>query len=95
MKIHRHPYKLEIERGRYNKTARNDRICRLCPVNEIGNEEHFLMTCTLYDYLREKHSLTGMNSITEIMGDTDPERLGKYLSEAFEIRQERLEQLNI
>ena len=88
-------HKLEIERGRYNKTVRNDRICRLCPGNEIENEEHFLMTCTFYDYLREKHGLMGMNSITEIMGGTDPGRLGKYLNEAFEIRQERLEHLTI
>ena len=32
---------LEIERGRYNKINREQRICRQCHLNVIEDEEHF------------------------------------------------------
>ena len=88
-------HKLEIESGRHNKTPQNERICRLCPLNEIENEEHFLMTCPLYDQIRENHGLMGMDRLIDIMSGTEPGRLGKYLNEAFKIRQECLDQMNI
>ena len=47
-------HKLEMESGRHNKTPQNEIICRVCPSNEIENEEHFLITCPLYDQLKEK-----------------------------------------
>jgi hypothetical protein len=36
---------LEIERGRYNKINREQRICRQCPINVIEDEEHFFFHC--------------------------------------------------
>ena len=88
-------HKLEIESGRHNKTPQNERICRLCPLNEIENEEHFLITCPLYDQIRENHGLMGMDRVIDIMCGTEPGRLGKYLNEAFKIRQDCLDQINI
>ena len=34
-----------IEIGRYNGTKLPDRICTNCNLNEIGDEEHFLVKC--------------------------------------------------
>ena len=31
--------------GRYNNTPHNDRLCRFCDLNEVGDEHHFLMSC--------------------------------------------------
>jgi hypothetical protein len=45
---------LEIELGRFNKpkTLLNDRICKLCDLNVVESEIHFLTKCPLYDDLR-------------------------------------------
>ena len=51
------------------------------------------MDCTFYDYLKEKHELIGMNNVNDIMNGIDPGVLGKYLIEAFETRQNQLEQI--
>ena len=47
-------HKLLIERGRYCKIERDQRICRYCNRGEIENEIHFVLNCTLYDQLREQ-----------------------------------------
>ena len=39
-------HKLTVETGRYNNVPYNDRLCRLCELNEVGDEHHFLMSCT-------------------------------------------------
>ena len=39
-------HKLTVETGRYNNTPYNDRICKLCNLNKVGDERHFLMSCT-------------------------------------------------
>ena len=37
-------YKLTVETGRDNNTPYNDRLCRFCDLNEVGDEHHFLMS---------------------------------------------------
>ena len=48
MRISDHP--LLIERGRYTKIPRNLRLCNSC--NEIEDEFHFILKCTLNENLR-------------------------------------------
>ena len=46
---------IRIETGRYERPrlAENDRICLVCDeVNAIENEQHFLMTCSAYNRIR-------------------------------------------
>jgi hypothetical protein len=38
-------HRLPVETGRYNNVPYNDRLCKHCDINEIGNESHFLMSC--------------------------------------------------
>jgi hypothetical protein len=45
---------LEIERGRYNKINREQRICRQCHLNVIENEEHFFFHCQKNELLRKE-----------------------------------------
>ena len=45
---------LRIETGRYINEPLHDRICRHCNSNEIENETHFLLFCTLYSELRNE-----------------------------------------
>ena len=43
---------LHIEKGRYNKTAREQRICQYCDQNKVEDEEHFFLHCPYNKNLR-------------------------------------------
>ena len=43
---------LAIETGRYKNTPVDQRLCRLCNLNQIEDESHFLCQCTLYKTMR-------------------------------------------
>ena len=45
---------LAIETGRYTRppTPRAERICKLCPLNIVGDEKHFLLTCPKFQVER-------------------------------------------
>jgi hypothetical protein len=45
-------HSLEIETGRYKTITREERICKNCNLNEIGDEYHFFLKCTANDFLR-------------------------------------------
>jgi hypothetical protein len=44
-------YRLEIEKGRYNKTSCEERLCKNCGV--IEDEAHFILKCKVNQNLRE------------------------------------------
>ena len=39
---------LEVQKGRYNNTPRNERVCMHCNT-QVENEEHFMLHCKLYE----------------------------------------------
>ena len=43
---------LAIETGRYANTPVDQRLCRLCNLNQIEDESHFVCQCTLYKRMR-------------------------------------------
>jgi hypothetical protein len=45
-------HKLFVEEGRYRNIDRNERICKLCNMNVVENEFHFLLVCPFYRELR-------------------------------------------
>ena len=81
---------LEIEKGRHKKKNVGDRLCQMCPMNAVEDENHFLTNCTAYTSLRRRHGYTGKNSI-EIMNDADQNNLSIYLSRSFDIRKNKLD----
>ncbi len=48
-------HKLPIEKGRWNNTPRNDRICPDCPNRQIGDEFHYLFECSKFNTERIKY----------------------------------------
>ena len=52
--INRDLHPLHIEYGRYNKTPRNERYCKMCSLNQIEDEFHALMLCPKYNNIRQK-----------------------------------------
>ena len=47
-------HSLSIETGRYDDTAREQRICQSCNMNKVESEFHFLLVCPKYRELRQK-----------------------------------------
>ena len=50
-------HKLILEKGRYSGIPRQNRICTVCNTGSIENEQHFLLKCTAYKFLREEFFL--------------------------------------
>ena len=46
---------LEIEKGRYNDIPRDRRLCKVCQIECIEDEYHFLLVCDFYDVLRSQY----------------------------------------
>ena len=64
--MRRSDHVLEIERGRYNKINREQRICRQCHLNVhvIEDEEHFFFHCKkklLYTKLMGNNHIQNLN----------------------------------
>ena len=55
---------LRIETGRYSQLPVNDRICEMCDSGNVENEKHFLMSCNLYDDIRDELFLYANSSHT-------------------------------
>ena len=83
-----HP--LEIERGRHKKggvgTPPNERVCTLCKNGQIEDEEHFLLKCQTYNLLKLEHNIQNITEINSFFSEENLENFGKYLKEAFELR---------
>ena len=47
-------HKLRIERGRYDKIPRDERLCSLCSCNKIEDETHLLLDCPNYSSIRDR-----------------------------------------
>ncbi len=48
-------HNLEIETGRFNNVIRAQRICKLCNMNCVESEYHFLCICPAYSSLRRQY----------------------------------------
>jgi hypothetical protein len=66
---------LEIERGRYNKINREQRICRQWHLNVIEDEEHFFFHCQKNELLRKEFLTQIENVYTKLMGNNHIQNL--------------------
>ena len=60
-------------------------MCRVCDSGEIETEEHFLIKCKFYDNLKLRYQLVQCENMETLL-DTDPQKFGRYLIDAFEER---------
>ena len=47
-------FKLPIETGRWQGVNRENRVCTICNTGDIGDEFHYIMTCTFFEYHRKQ-----------------------------------------
>ena len=76
-------HRLEVEVGRRTNIPRGDRICLLCPLNEVEDEIHFLLKCPKFNDLRTKFiqaeyiNNPGLNSMISLR--INPEKCEKLM----------------
>ncbi len=79
---------LEVECGRHAKpesVPRKDRVCRLCSLGAIEDEDHLLLVCPAHHDIRCKFGqqlwkqLTSCNLLTELMCSTNQKAVALYL----------------
>ena len=99
-------HNLEIERGRYTKTPRNERICKYCDhkgKNAVEDETHFLLNCPMFEELRAKYlpkeildnrHMSQEQKLVKIMTNSDLKQVAKFIFEAFRHREVTLDVLN-
>jgi hypothetical protein len=65
-------HKLPVESGRYTKTPYEDQVCTLCQSNEIGDEFHYLLSCSNQNISETRNiflnELYGINSSFRLFG---------------------------
>ena len=82
---------MNIEVGRYCQPPipRSNRYCKFC-INEVEDEEHFLLNCNLNQGIRDKFEESlGHFDIEDIINPVNyqfTKYLCKYLDECFKIR---------
>ena len=100
-------HSLEIEVGRYSHTDAENRFCQHCEFqgNKVVEDEiHFLITCPMYDKIREdllppqvlaNNTLTAEEKFVEMVSNNDTiKSTAKFIYLAFTERQIKLDVLN-
>ena len=85
---------LEIEKGRHNNKPRYERLCLLCDLNEIENEEHFFIKCPTYQLIRMNYELCNYSNVNHMMISTIPKSVGQYIKDALAFRKSVRESLH-
>ena len=92
-------HQLRIEQGRYNGTARPDRICEICNMNEIEDEYHFILICPMYNDIRSAYikryywnhaSMFKLVQLLSIQNRKQLCNLGKFLKAAVLVRSRQI-----
>ena len=74
-KLRIYSHRLPVESSRYNNIPFDKRTCKLCNLNEVGNEQHYLMKCSntlleeiRYSFIQKLHQI---NSSFSLFNDQD------------------------
>ncbi|KAH6554789.1 hypothetical protein KP509_1Z306500 [Ceratopteris richardii] len=81
-------HQLEIERGQSRGVPRDERCCPVCEI-EVESEEHFVIRCRAYLDLRAQFQIEESLQLCMTMGEQ--QRLGRFLTAAYERRERSLQ----
>lgn len=84
-------HKLHVETGRHQQTPREDRICQLCTLKKVEDEEHFILECPAYSKIRTEIFLNKEVDIGQSLAQ-EPLTLATFLRRAYKLRDELLEE---
>ena len=83
---------LQIETGRHRDKPRKDRLCKICDLKQVEDEEHFMTECPAYNKIRldffGKEKLIAKKMLLEI----DPAIMAAFLRSIYRKRQKLVEE---
>ena len=82
-------HELEIERGRHKKVPREARLCKLCAMEKIETEEHFLFECKYYEDIRKDIKFDNKNGC--LFSTDTAVRTGEFILLALAKRKKQFE----
>ncbi len=92
---------LRVETGRFVNERREDRICKLCNLNQVEDQLHFVFHCPLYAGNREElyrkarlsiqtwDQLSDIDKLCQLFTEV-PRNLGKYVKNSFVLRRQTI-----
>ena len=63
--------KLPIETGRWKNISRENKICNLCDIGDLGDEFHFLFKCSHFNISRKQYLQTKFTNRPDILALKD------------------------
>jgi hypothetical protein len=84
-------HKLQVETGRHLDIPRENRICKLCTLNKVEDEEHFILECPAYSKIRND-AFQGKDVELRHTLAHQPEALASFLRKAYTLRDEIMEE---
>lgn len=93
---------LRIETGRFRGEHATERTCKFCILDEIENEFHFLLKCTLYNNLRsELYKSVNFSNNSYLSQDNQfqtlicnfPRKTANFIQSAFKLRQSKFSRM--
>ena len=89
-------HKLKVETGRHQDIPREERICCLCTLNKVEDEDHFIAECCAYDQIRLKHfGRKKLSNAEEMIAQEDPSILASFLRESYTLRENLMEEPSV
>ena len=98
---------LEVEVGRWTRTDKKDRICKVCETSNTEDEYHFLFVCSPLESVRDpfherfitdKETFKAMSNgakVRFLMREVGMKEMGDYLTDMFAKRKEILYRPNL
>ena len=95
-------HNFDIELGRHSNVPRENRLCRLCPMQIVESEYHYLLVCPLYgDIRRQFLTKTAWSSVAKFLNIMSAQtnsflkKLSKFIHAANITRSEALARLAV
>ena len=85
-------HKLQVEIGRHHEIPREKRVCKLCNLNKVEDEDHFITECPAYADIRSEYYGPESPSAKEMFLVIEPATMASFLRKIYSKRDEILEQ---
>ena len=95
---------IRIESGRFRNEPLEDTLCILCETNDVEDEIHFILFCSIYTGCRQTllsniqndsfHTLSDLEKL-QFLCDKFPRQPAKFIAEAYAIRKNVIYKPNV
>ena len=85
-------HKLQVETGRHHDTPREERICKLCDLNKVEDEEHFIAECPAYTHIRVDFFGQANLNAKDMLLEIEPATMAAFLRSIYNTREKLVEE---